>query len=419
MRINGFQHFGRSTFASLAIRNYRLYFIGQGISLSGTWMQTVALGWLVLDITHSGSQLGLVTAVQFLPVLFFGAWGGVLVDRLNKRRILLWTQSVFAIVAVVIAGLVFFDLVRTWMIYVFALALGLVRIYDDPSRQAFVAEMVPPESLRNAVSLNATENNLARVVGPSIGGGIISIFGIAFCFLFNALSYLAVIGMLLRMREDELRSAALAPRKPGQFMEGLRYAAKTPIIRNTLTILALVGTFAYEFQVSLPILSESTFHAGAQGYAALMTGLGVGSVIGGLFSAGRHTTSWPQFVTFLALFGGSMIATSLAPTLNLAVFFMVAVGIFSINVISLGNTTLQLEAAPSMRGRVMSLWGVAMIGSTPIGGPIVGAISEYLGGRYGIAIGGVVTLGAAFTAIMLLYLNRRANRQGIEDEQTS
>jgi MFS family permease len=400
---------GRTTFASLAIRNYRLYFLGQGISLSGTWMQTIALGWLVLELTHSGSQLGLVTAMQFLPVLFLGAWGGVLVDRFNKRHLLVWTQSIFAVLATTIAVLIFLDAIRIWMIYAFALALGLVRVYDNPARQTFVAEMVPPERLKNAVSLNATENNLARAVGPSIGGGIIAVFGTASCFLLNGISYIAVIAMLLRMREDELHGLAIAPRKSGQFKEGLLYAQRTPVIRNTLVILALIGTFSYEFQVTLPVFAEGTFHAGAPGYAALMTALGLGAVVGGIFAAGRTSTSERQFLVFLSLFGLSMLAAAFAATLTAAVSFMVAVGAFSINVISLGNTMLQLEADPTMRGRVMSLWSVAMVGSTPIGGPIVGAMSEHLGPRVGVAVGGAV---AVITAIVAAFLKRRALLKG-------
>lgn len=400
--------FGRGTFASLAIRNYRLYFIGQGVSMSGTWMQMIALGWLVLQLTHSGSQLGLVTAMQFLPVLLFGAWGGVLVDRFDKRHLLIWTQAVFAVLAIIISVLDFMGFIRIWMLYLYALALGLVRIYDNPGRQTFVAEMVPPEHLKNAVSLNSTENNLARAVGPSIGGGLIAAFGTGACFLLNAVSYVAVIVMLLRMRDDQLYGRMTVPRKRGQFREGLVYARRTPVIRNTLIMLALTGTFAYEFQVTLPVLADQTFHAGASGYAALMTAFGVGSVFGGLFAASRRSTTERQFLGFLLLFGVSMIAAALAPTISVAIVLMLVVGGFSINVISLGNTTLQLEADPMMRGRVMSLWSVAMIGSTPIGGPLVGTISQHFGGRAGLGVGGIVALA---TALVATTLGRRARRR--------
>ncbi len=410
MRIQNLRLFPRDTFASLRIRNYRLYFIGQAFSLSGTWMQTIALGWIVLQLTHSGVQLGFVTAMQFLPILLFGAWGGVIVDRFDKRRLLIWTQAAFAILAVGIAALLYFDLIQVWMIYVYSLALGLVRIYDNPARQTFVSEMVPPAEVKNAVSLNATENNLARAIGPSIGGGIIAVLGTASCFLVNGISYIAVIIMLMRMRDAELHERTIVPRRRGQLMEGLRYANAMPFIRNTLIMLALVGTFSYEFQVTLPILAEETFHAGAAGYAALMTAFGIGAGVGGLFAAGRRRLSEDQLFLFLALFGASILLPALAPSLHFAVAGMVVVGVFSINVISLGSTMLQLAAEPAMRGRVMSLWSVAMVGSTPIGGPLVGAISEHFGGRAGLLLGGIVALVTALAAV--LFKRRAARRRG-------
>jgi MFS family permease len=409
LHIPDFRAYGRNTFSSLAIRNFRLYFIGQAISLSGTWMQTIALGWLVLKITHSGAQLGIVTGLQFLPILVFGAWGGVLVDRADKRRLLIWTQIVFAVLATGIAALVWLDLIRVWMIYLYAFALGLVRIYDNPARQTFVSEMVPPEQLKNAVSLNATENNLARAIGPSIGGGIIALFGVAACFLINGVSYLAVIAMLLRIRDADLPARTKVARRRGQMIEGLRYVAATPPIRNLLIVLALIGTFAYEFQVTLPLIAEQVFHTGAPGYAALMTAFGCGAVAGGLFAAGRQRTGDKPFVVFLALFGAAIAAAALAPTMGIAIACMVCVGVFSINVISLGNTMLQLSADPSMRGRVMSLWSVAMVGSTPIGSPLVGVIGEHLGARYALGLGGVVAMA---TALVVALLARRRTAPG-------
>lgn len=383
--------FFRHTFASLRIRNYRLYFIGQSISLSGTWMQTVALGWLTLEVTGSGSQLGLVVAVQFLPILFFGFWGGMIADLFNKRKILIWTQAAFGLLALVISIIVYLGAVRPWMLFAFALAWGIIRIFDNPTRMTFVSEMVDADHLKNAVSLNATENNLARAVGPSIGGILIATMGIAFCFLFNALSYLIVIVMLYRMREEELHRTP-QPREGRHLREGLHYVKSMPLIRNILIMIAIMGTFAYEFQISLPIFAEQTFQAGASAYAALMAAFGLGAVIGGLYAASRHKIAPHQFVISGVLFGVSITATSLAPTLALAILGMVVVGIFSINVTSLGNTMIQLESVPQMRGRVMALWEMAMIGSTPIGGPIIGWIGEHIGARWAIATGGVAVL---------------------------
>ncbi len=394
---------GRKTFSSLKIRNYRIYLIGQSFSMAGTWMQTVAQGWLVLQLTHSGTQLGSVVAMQFLPMLIAGPWGGLIADRFNKRRTLYYTQSALGLLALGISILVFTNTIQIWMVYAFALCLGIVRIFDDPTRQTFVPELVGADNVKNAVSLNATANNLARVVGPAIGGILIAGVGIAFCFLFNALSYIATLVMLRRMNNKELHSSVPRQKKSGELKAGFKYIMSSTLIRNTLIMMAIIGTFAYEFQISLPLLAKETFHGDAASYAALMSALGAGSVVGGLFSAGRHKTAPHNLIIFATLFGASLIATSLMPTLALAIIGMLVVGFFSINVTSLGNTMLQLESAPEMRGRVMALWGVAMMGSTPIGGPIIGLIGEYTGGRWGVAAGGIAAIiAAAIAAITLL-----------------
>ena len=384
--------FGRTTFASLAIRNYRLYFIGQAISLSGTWMQTVALGWLVLTVTGSGSQLGLVTALQFLPMLLLGPYGGVVVDRSEKKKILFITQIFYGVFAGILSIIVFLGATKLWMLYIFAVSFGLVRVFENPARQTFVNELVGGDRLKNAISLNATANNLARAVGPSIGGIIIATAGIAFCFLFNALSYIATMVMLSKMRDEELIRGTGRKHASGDLVSGLRYAWSTPLIRNLLIMMAVVGTFSYEFQVSLPILAQQTFLGNAGDYATLMAAFGVGSVIGGLFSAGRHQVAMSHYVLAVFMFGVSILGTSVAPSLQVATIGMVIVGIFSINVTSLANTMIQLKAAPEMRGRIMALWSVAMIGSTPIGGPIVGWVGEHIGARWGLVIGGTAAV---------------------------
>lgn len=390
--MDSLKNFLNRTFASLAIRNYRLYFFGQSISMSGTWMQTVAQGWLVLQLTGSGTQLGIVVALQFVPMLLVGPWAGLVADRFDKRVIMYWTQILFAFSAGIIAFLVYAEQIELWMLYVFALAFGIVRAFDQPARQTFVVELVGPGHLRNAISLNATVNNLARAVGPTLAGALIAGIGIAFCFAVNALTYVLVLWMLFLMRGDELIREKPAPKLPGQILEGFRYVRSTPVIGWTLLYMALIGTFAYEFQVSLPLLAQETFHGTAASYAALLAAMGIGSVIGGLFAAGRHRIAPRELAVYALLFGVSVAATALMPTLPLALVGMVLVGYFSINVTSLGNTMLQLASAPNMRGRVMSLWSMAMLGSTPIGGPIVGAIGEYAGARWGLAIGGLAAL---------------------------
>lgn len=365
-------------------------------------MQVVALGWLVLQLSGSGSQLGIVLALQFLPMFIFGPWGGVIVDRLDKRSLIGWTQATLGVLALIISALIFADMIQMWMLYAFALAHGAIRVFDEPARHTFVSEMVDESHVKNAVSLNATENNLARVAGPLLAGILIVSVGIAFCFLINGFSYLAVVAMLYMMRTKELHKQSPVLKKSGQLMEGFRYVMATPVIRNTLLMMAFIGTFAYEFQVSLPILATNTFNGDAASYAALMTAMGIGAGIGGLYAAGRHKIAPHHLVIFAILFGASIVATAFMPTLQLAILGMFFVGIFSINLISLGQTMVQLESIYEMRGRVMALWSVAMVGSTAIGGPVVGFIGEYAGGRWGLAVGGIVTMLTAGYAVFTL-----------------
>jgi MFS family permease len=390
--VHGFQD---RTFSSLRIRNYRLYVLGQGISLSGTWMQTIAQGLLVLRLTGSGTALGIVVALQTLPILFFGPWGGVIADRFPKRSILYVTQSVSAVLALSLGILVATDWIELWMLYVLALGLGLVNTVDNPTRQTFVLELVGKDELPNAVSLNSTEINLARVIGPSLAGALVATVGLAACFIVNGLSFLAVILVLRRMRGDELHPAPVIARAKGQLAEGFRYVRRSPIVFNTLLMMAIIGTFTYEFQVILPLFSEFTFHDGASGYAAMTAAMGVGAVIGGLATAGRRRAGAAALVRTAVYFGLSVLLTALAPNLFLALLGLIVVGYCSISFTSLGNVTIQLASAPEMRGRVMALWTVAFLGSTPIGGPIIGAIGEHAGPRWGLVVGGVAALIAA------------------------
>jgi MFS family permease len=387
-----FHSIKHETFASLKIRNYRLYFLGQAISVAGTWMQTVALGWFVLQLTGSGAQLGAVVATSFVPLLIFGPLGGVIADRFPKQRVIIYAQSAFVIQAFLLSALVYSGLTKVWMLYVLAFFYGLIRAVDEPTRQAFVLDMVDASRMKNAVSLNSMINNLARVIGPMLGGMLIVSVGVAFCFLFNALSYVAVIWMIAIMNKSELRREDLTTKATRSIRNGLRFVLATPIIRDILIMMAIVGTFAYEWQVSLPLLAERTFHGDAASYAYLMSSFGVGAVAGGLFSASRHILSSRNLVLHVFLFGVSMIATSLMPSIQLAMLGMVFVGFFSINLTALANTIIQLKSTPEMRGRVMSFWTVAMLGSTTVGGPIIGIIGEYVGGRYGLLVGGVSAL---------------------------
>ena len=386
---------GARTFSALAVRNYRLWFVGQGISLSGTWMQTVAQGLLVLELTGSGTELGLVTAAQALPVLFLAPWGGVIADRFSKRTTLYLTQAAAGVLALVLGGLVATGSIQVWMVYVLACGLGLVKAIDTPTRQSFVLEMVGKETLVNAVSLNSTQVNLARVIGPTIAAALIATVGMAACFFFNGLSYFVVIAMLAAMRAGELRSSPLAARARGQLREGWRYVRSTPVLRTILLMMALIGTLTYEFTVSLPLFARVTFGQGANAYAAMTALLGGGAVVGGLYAATRAMRAPSRLVWAAVGFGAAVLLTSAAPTLPLALAALALVGFCSIQFTSLANATLQLEAAPEMRGRVMALWTMAFLGSTPIGGPLIGAIGEHVGPRWALALGGLAALAAA------------------------
>jgi MFS family permease len=389
---------GSRTFAALAVRNYRLWFVGQGISLSGTWMQTVAQGLLVLHLTGSGTALGLVTAVQALPVLLLGPWGGVIADRFPKRTILYTTQAVAGILALTLGGLVATGAIRVWMVYVLALGLGLVKAVDTPTRQTFVLEMVGRETLVNAVSLNSTQVNLARVIGPTIAGVLIATVGIAACFIVNGISYFAVLAVLVTMRARDLHPAPLASRMRGQLGAGFRYVRSSPVLLTILMMMAVIGTFTYEFTVSLPLLAQRAFGNGANAYAAMTAAMGLGAVVGGLYTASRapgsaRRVSWAAF-----FFGLAVFLTAIAPTLPLALLALLIVGFCSIRFTALANTTLQLESAPEMRGRVMALWTMAFLGSTPIGGPVIGWIGDTSGPRWALALGGAALVAAGLGA---------------------
>lgn len=386
---------GKHIFASLSIRNYRLYFIGQAISLSGTWMQSIAQGLLVLKLTNSGTALGMITALQFLPILFFGPLGGVVVDRFPKQKILYATQTTAGILALILGILVGTHTVQLWMVGVLAFCLGIVNLFDNPTRQTFVPEMVGRDFLTNAVTLNSWEINLTRVIGPSLAGILVATVGLTACFLLNAASYIAVLVVLWMMHTHELQKTPVVAKKKGQLKEGLAYVAHSPILRNTLFMLGIVGTLTYEFPVILPLVAQFTFHNLAAGYAQLTAAMGIGAVVGGLFTASRKEVSPNMLIMTALFFGIAMFAVALSPTLLVADLAMVLVGVASINFTSIGNVTLQLESLPQMRGRVMSLWTVAFMGSTPIGGPIIGWIGDTLGPRFGMGVGGVAALVAA------------------------
>jgi MFS family permease len=390
-----------TTFASLGVRNYRLFFIGQTVSLAGTWMQQVAQALLVLRLTGSGTALGLVVALQMLPVLVLGAWAGVVSDRIPKRRLLITTQSAAATTALALGVLVATDAVRLWMVYALALLLGLAQTFDNPARQSFVPEMVGATRLANALSLNSVMVNLARIVGPAVAALIIATAGLSVCFLVNGFSYVAVIGALAVMRPAELHTPPAPVTRP-RVAEGFAYIARTPAVLFPLLMMTVIGTFAYELQVTLPLFAERTF--GRPNSIGTMYALqGAGAIVGGLIVANRYRAKSPAALAYIAiLFGLTMLGVAASPSLGTALGAIVIMGAASISLISVANTTVQLAADPAMRGRVMALWAIAFMGTTPIGGPLVGWIGDHLGPRYAIALGGISAIATGLAAIPAL-----------------
>jgi len=403
---------GRRTFSALNVPNFRRYYAGQAVSLVGTWMQSVAQSWLVYVLTHSATDLGLAVALQTLPVLVLGPYGGVIADRVDKRRLMVVLQSAMGVQALVLGLLTVLGVVRFWEILVLAVILGLNNTFENPARQAFVLEMVGPNEVRNAVSLNSTLFNAARAVGPAVAGILIATVGVGICFLLNAASFIAVVFSLVTMDRSLLQPSPPAGRANGQVREGFRYVAHTPRLLVPLVMMAIVGTLAYEFQVVLPVVAKGTFHGGAEAYGFMTAAMGIGAVLGGLVTAARGKTGLRPFTIAAAALGLALAVAAFSPVLALELVALGLVGYASVSFLATGNTTLQLEAEPSMRGRVMSLWAVAFLGTTPIGGPLLGWIIAETNGRVGLAVGATACLLAA--AIGVLAAWRSAPRRAAQ-----
>jgi MFS family permease len=393
--VTRFRRLRGDTFASLAVPNYRLYVGGQAISLIGTWMQTIAQSLLVYRLTGSGTDVGVVVALQTLPVLLLGPYGGVVADRVDKRRLMIALQSMMGLLAFVLGLLTLLDVVALWQIGLLAVLLGLNNTFENPARQTFVLEMVGPQHLRNAVSLNSTLVNAARAVGPAFAGVIIGFGGYGICFMLNAASFVAVVSSLVRMDTSALSPAPPTRRAKGQLREGLRYVKGEVGLGVPLVMMAIVGCLAYEFQVTLPVVASAVFHGGSQTYGFMTAAMGVGAVVGGLYAAGRGRTGLAPLVRSAAVFAVAIAAAAVVRGLALELVALAAVGAASVTFLSKGNSTLQLAAEPQMRGRVMALWSVAFLGSTPIGGPIAGAVAQHLGGRWGLGLGAAACVFAA------------------------
>jgi MFS family permease len=381
---------GRVTFAALSVPNYRRYYAGQSISLIGTWMQMTAQAWLVLKLTHSNSTaLGIVVALQTLPVLLLGPYGGVIADRVDKRKLMVALQSAMGLQALALGVLTVTGNVRVWEIGVLAVLLGFNNAFENPARQSFMMELVGPEHLRNAVSLNSVLVNVARSIGPAVAGILIATVGNGVCFLVNASSFVAVVFSLTTMDGSALAPSQPQPRAHGQLREGLRYVRSTPALAVPLIMMGIAGCLTYEFQVTLPVMADRGLNVGATGFGFMTAAMGVGAVVGGLLVAARGKTGLKPLMLAASGFTVALTAATLAPNLALELVALAFAGAASISFMSTGNSTLQLNAAPEMRGRVMSLWFVAFQGSTPIGGPLVGGVMAVIGPRAGLGLGAI------------------------------
>ncbi|MBF6044245.1 MFS transporter [Streptomyces sp. NRRL B-1677] len=390
------------TFSSLRIRNYRLFATGQVVSNTGTWMQRIAQDWLVLSLTGSSAAVGITTALQFLPMLLFGLYGGVIADRCPKRQLLVLTQAAMGLTGLALAVLTLSGHVQVWHVYLTAFVLGLVTVVDNPARQAFVVEMVGPADLRNAVSLNSANFQSARLIGPAVAGVLITAVGSGWAFLLNGLSFVAPIAGLLLMRTAELHKVDRAPRGKGQLREGLRYVAGRPDLVWPIVLVGFIGTFGFNFPIWLTAFVNDVFHAGAGTYGLLNTLMAGGSLVGALLAARRGSSRLRLLVGAALLFGLLEITAALAPSYWVFAALLVPIGMFGLTINVTANTSIQLATDPAMRGRVMSLFMMVFVGGTPVGAPLVGWVTDAYGARVGFLAGGAVaTLAAVGVGLVL------------------
>jgi MFS family permease len=400
----------RDTFRSLRVRNFRLFFVGQLISQVGNWLTLVAQALLVLKLTNNGVAVGGLAAAQFGPVLLLGPWGGLIADRSDKRRLLLIVQTIAMAQSFALAALAFSGHPPVLAIYAVALVGGMTIAFDNPARRAFVAEMVPEDDVNNAVSLNSALMTSSRVVGPALAGLLIATVGFGWCFLVDGLSYLAVLVALWRMRTAELRRPPVTARAKGQLRAGLRYIRHVPQLWVPLAMMAVIGTLSYNFQTVFPLFATRDLHGTGTTFTLLFSAVSVGALVGALWTARRTTISVRSVAIAGIGYGAALGLMALAP--NQAVAFLLApvLGINSIAFLTASTAIVQIEAAPEMRGRVLALQAMLFLGSTPVGGPIVGWVSERFGARFAIALGAVAALAAGLWGLRRA---RRAARQPV------
>lgn len=388
------------TFASLAYRNYRYWFFSALIANVGTWMQRVAQDWLVLtELTDdSGFAVGMVTGLQFAPTLFITPFGGLLADRVNRRKLLIFTQGAMGVLAGALGWLVISGQAQLWHVYVMAFLLGVVSAIDAPVRQTFVAELVPLGTMPNAVGLNGASFNAARLIGPAAAGLLIAAVGAGWAFVANAVSFVATIVGLLLMRQSDLIVLPHAPSERGQLREGVRYTMHRTDILVIMAVMALVSMFGLNFQLTSAVMAREAFERGAGEYGALSSIMAIGSLAGALIAARRRNPRVSLVIASAFLFGLSMCISAVLPSYWAYAISGIPVGFFASTMMNAANTTIQLSTAPEMRGRVMSFYMMVFLGSTPIGSPIVGWIAEAYGARWSVGVGGIVSILVAAAA---------------------
>lgn len=396
-----------SMFQALKVFNYRLWVTGALISNVGTWMQRVAQDWLVLTIltNNSGTAAGITTGLQFLPILFLGPFAGLLGDRVNKRKLLLFTQTAMGLCALVLGVLVVTNTVQLWHVFVIAFLLGVASAFDAPSRQAFVSEVVSKEDVPNAVALNSASFNLARLAGPGVAGLVIAAFGTGPAFFINAASFVAVIISLARMRPKELQPVKKIARAKGQIREGFSYIRQRPDLMMIMTLVFLVSTFGMNFQITNALMATTIFNLGPGGYGLLGSIMAVGTLAAALLAARRKSMRMVYIIGGAFGFGVTVAIAAVMPNFLWYALMLIPVGIMSMTFMNACNTTVQLTTDPAMRGRVLAVYMAVLQGGTPIGAPLIGWIATEFGVRWSLGIGAVVAVSAALVALLLM--NRR------------
>jgi MFS family permease len=383
-------------FGSLRVRNYRLFASGQFVSNVGTWMQRIAQDWLVLELSgYNPVALGIAASLQFLPTLFLTLWAGVLADRVDKRKLLIGIQSGMALCAVALGLLDVTGVVQLWQVYLLCVVFGLFTAFDPPVRQSFVGEMVGRDKLANAVALNSSTFNLARIVGPAIAGVMIIWTGTGWVFLVNAASTVAVITGLVRMNPAELHRTPVSSDRRGQLRAGLRYVRGRPDIMAVLILVFCVSTFAFTFFTTLAIAAANVFHREADGYGLLSTLLAVGSFTGALLAVRRSTRRKPSLTLLVGAgfaFGVLEVVAGVMPSYLAFGLALIPCGLAMMTFMNTANSTIQLSVAPEMRGRVMALYMLVFIGGNPIGAPMTGWMAAEFGGRSPFVIGGAIAV---------------------------